>query len=77
MSESMTDRPNILFILLDDLGKGWVDTYGAEGIELPNVSALAEGGMQFTNGASATASFAINVTSSSLTRTVGQRSSWT
>ncbi len=42
-------KPNILFIMLDDLGKEWVDTYGAEGIELPNVTKLAQGGMQFVN----------------------------
>lgn len=42
-------KPNILFIMLDDLGKEWVDVYGAEGIELPNVTELAETGMQFKN----------------------------
>ncbi|MBS3762193.1 MAG: sulfatase-like hydrolase/transferase [Planctomycetes bacterium] len=42
-------KPNILFILLDDLGKEWVDVYGAEGIELPNVTELARTGMQFKN----------------------------
>mgnify|MGYP006282573035 CR=1 FL=1 len=42
-------KPNILFIMLDDLGKEWVDVYGAEGVELPNVTQLAETGMQFKN----------------------------
>ncbi len=42
-------KPNILYIMLDDLGKEWVDAYGAEGIELPNVNELAETGMQFKN----------------------------
>ena len=42
-------RPNILFIMLDDLGPEWVSCYGAEGIETPNADALAEGGIRFTN----------------------------
>ncbi len=41
--------PNIIYIMLDDLGKEWVDCYGAEGIELPNVTKLAETGMRFNN----------------------------
>ncbi len=42
-------QPNILFIMLDDLGPEWVACYGAEGIETPNADALAEGGIRFTN----------------------------
>ncbi|MEE8451644.1 MAG: sulfatase-like hydrolase/transferase [Thermoguttaceae bacterium] len=44
-----SDRPNILFIMVDDLGKEWVSCYGAEEIETPNVDALAAGGMKFNN----------------------------
>src|SRR5210317_834295 len=43
------NRPNILFIMVDDLGKEWISCYGAEGIETPNIDALAAGGIQFTN----------------------------
>lgn len=43
------DRPNILFILLDDLGKEWVSTYGATDIETPVVDSLAAGGIKFNN----------------------------
>ncbi|MHC4403862.1 MAG: sulfatase-like hydrolase/transferase [Planctomycetota bacterium] len=43
------DRPNVVFIMVDDLGKEWVSCYGAEGIETPNVDALAAGGMTFHN----------------------------
>ena len=43
------DRPNILFIMVDDLGKEWIGCYGAEGIETPNIDALAAGGMRFEN----------------------------
>lgn len=42
-------RPNILFILVDDLGKEWISSYGAEDIETPNIDQLAESGMLFHN----------------------------
>ncbi len=42
-------RPNILFILVDDLGKEWVSCYGAEDIATPNIDQLAESGMLFHN----------------------------
>jgi len=40
-------QPNILFILVDDLGKEWISTYGAEDIHTPNIDSLATGGMKF------------------------------
>ncbi len=46
LSES---KPNIILILVDDLGKEWVSCYGADNIETPNVDALAESGMLFNN----------------------------
>lgn len=42
-------RPNILLILVDDLGKEWISCYGAEGIETPHIDHLAQGGMRFEN----------------------------
>ena len=49
-AEGQTDtRPNIVFILVDDLGKEWVSCYGASDIKTPNVDALAASGMQFEN----------------------------
>lgn len=42
-------RPNILFIMLDDLGKEWVSAYGAEDIQTPYIDLLAETGMRFEN----------------------------
>ena len=49
-SAARTDaRPNILFILLDDLGKEWVSAYGAEEIETPVADSLAAGGIKFNN----------------------------
>tara|TARA_B100001123_G_scaffold25924_1_gene27975 strand:+ start:945 stop:2396 length:1452 start_codon:yes stop_codon:yes gene_type:complete len=47
--DASTSKPNILFILVDDLGKEWVTTYGGENIETPNIDALAATGMQFSN----------------------------
>ena len=42
-------RPNILFIMVDDLGKDWISCYGAEGIETPRIDQLAKSGMLFHN----------------------------
>ncbi|MEM9141817.1 MAG: sulfatase-like hydrolase/transferase [Bacteroidota bacterium] len=41
--------PNILFILVDDLGKEWVSAYGAEDMVTPNIDALAKNGIRFNN----------------------------
>lgn len=42
------DQPNIIYILADDLGYGELGVYGQERIETPNIDALAENGMKFT-----------------------------
>jgi arylsulfatase A-like enzyme len=42
-----TEKPNILFIMVDDLGKEWLSCYGGEEIQTPNIDALAAGGMTF------------------------------
>ncbi|MFW6162327.1 MAG: sulfatase-like hydrolase/transferase [Planctomycetota bacterium] len=44
------DKPNVLFIMVDDLGKEWVSCCGAEDIETPHLDKLAETGMRFVNG---------------------------
>ncbi len=41
-------RPNILYILADDLGYGEVGCYGQTKIQTPNIDALAASGMRFT-----------------------------
>jgi arylsulfatase A-like enzyme len=48
-SERVPQNPNILFIMLDDLGKEWVSAYGADDIETPNIDRLAATGMLFDN----------------------------
>lgn len=40
---------NILFVLLDDLGKEWISCYGAKDIQTPNIDALASGCVRFNN----------------------------
>lgn len=40
-------RPNVVVILVDDLGKEWVDEYGAKGIELENINNLARQSIRF------------------------------
>ena len=40
------DRPNIIVVLLDDLGYSDLGCYGGE-IDTPNIDALAEGGVRF------------------------------
>ena len=46
-------RPNILFILADDLGWGDLSCYGRPDYKTPNVDKLARKGMRFTNAYSA------------------------
>jgi len=41
-------KPNIIIFLADDLGYGEVGVYGQEKIQTPNIDALAENGMLFT-----------------------------
>jgi arylsulfatase A len=43
-------KPNIIFILADDLGVGNVSCYGADNYKTPNLDALASGGIRFTHG---------------------------
>jgi len=41
-------RPNIVFILADDLGYGDLRCYGRKDIETPNLDQLAQDGVRFT-----------------------------
>jgi arylsulfatase A len=42
------ERPNVIFILADDLGYRELGCYGQEKIRTPRIDALAAGGMRFT-----------------------------
>ncbi len=42
------DKPNIIYILADDLGIGNVSCYGSDNYKTPNIDKLAAGGTRFT-----------------------------
>lgn len=48
-------KPNVIFILTDDLGYGDLSCYGATKISTPNIDKLAQQGVQFTNAHSTSA----------------------
>ena len=54
-SESANSKPNIIIIYTDDLGYGDIAANGATEIKTPNIDALANGGVRFTNGFSSSA----------------------
>jgi arylsulfatase A len=41
------EKPNIIFILADDLGTGNVSCYGADNFKTPNIDSLAQSGLRF------------------------------
>jgi arylsulfatase A-like enzyme len=47
-AESTPPRPNIVFILADDLGYGDLGCYGQTKIRTPNIDRLTAGGLRFT-----------------------------
>lgn len=52
-STAQTHKPNILFILIDDLGWSDLGCYGSNFYETPNIDKLSSEGMLFTNAYSA------------------------
>ena len=50
---AQNQKPNIVFLLVDDLGYGDFGCYGAKFYETPNIDKLAQKGMKFTNAYSA------------------------
>lgn len=48
-SQNINERPNIVFILADDLGWADLPMYGNNFNEAPNLTKLAQRGIQFTN----------------------------
>lgn len=47
--EEAPKKPNIIYILADDLGYGDLSCYGQQKFETPNIDRLATEGMRFTN----------------------------
>lgn len=43
-----SQKPNIIFILCDDMGYGDLACYGQKYISTPNIDRLAQEGMRFT-----------------------------
>jgi arylsulfatase A len=48
-SKNTESKPNIIFILADDLGIGNVSCYGADNYQTPNIDKLAKEGIQFNH----------------------------
>ena len=48
-ADKLPEKPNIVFLLFDDLGYGDLGYYGQELIETPNIDALASQGIVFTD----------------------------
>lgn len=49
-AQTQQQKPNIVILYLDDLGYGDVSSYGATELQTPNIDALANNGVKFTNG---------------------------
>lgn len=54
-AQGQQDKPNVIFIYVDDLGYGDLGSYGATKIKTPHLDRLAEEGTRFTNGHSTSA----------------------
>ena len=48
-ADKLPQKPNIVFLLFDDMGYGDLGCYGQELIETPNIDALAQQGIIFTD----------------------------
>ena len=48
-SSAVNEKPNIIFIMADDLGYGQLGCYGQEKMQTPNIDKMASEGMRFTD----------------------------
>jgi arylsulfatase A-like enzyme len=48
LSAFSADKPNVIYILTDDLGYGDLSCYGQKKFQTPNIDRLAEEGLRFT-----------------------------
>lgn len=55
LSINAQQKPNVIFILTDDLGYGDLSCYGATKLKTPNLDKMAERGIRFTNAHSTSA----------------------
>ena len=44
----LTQKPNIIFVLADDMGYADLESYGGQGVKTPNINRLANEGIRFT-----------------------------
>eukprot|EP00752_Nemacystus_decipiens_P017136 g15351.t1 len=49
VGQSKTAKPNVIFILMDDMGYSDVSCYGAKKVHTPNIDRMAEQGIKFTH----------------------------
>ncbi|MBN2883195.1 MAG: arylsulfatase, partial [Clostridia bacterium] len=55
MFDKIPNRPNIVFVMADDMGYGDAGCYGSEKIRTPNIDSLASKGMRFIDAHSSSA----------------------
>ena len=48
-ADTTRQKPNVIYLIADDLGIGDLSCYGATKISTPNIDRLAGQGVQFTN----------------------------
>lgn len=48
-TDNTRQKPNVIYLIADDLGIGDLSCYGATKISTPNIDRLAGQGVQFTN----------------------------
>lgn len=48
-AEPANDKPNVIFVLADDMGIGDLGCYGQTKIKTPNIDELAKHSLQFSN----------------------------